>query len=68
MAKAPRLGKLYGHPPKWWHQAEPTAVTPEAFRPAPDPSPDTENESRFKKLAEIVLQEAHRGKRSKQAA
>lgn len=68
MAKTPRLGKLYSHPPKWWHQAEPAALTPESFQPIPEPSEDNDDETRFKRLADIALQEKGPRKRNKQAA
>ena len=62
MRKLPKLGKLYSHFPKWWTQAEPASTTPESFRPVPELSKDKEDETRFKKLAEIALHE-HRGRR-----
>ncbi|MBV8891648.1 MAG: hypothetical protein JO266_06705 [Acidobacteria bacterium] len=61
--KTPSLGKLYKHRPKWWHQAQPRAVTPESFWPAPDASPRTRDKSRFEKLAQIAIDLAKSGKR-----
>ncbi len=68
MSKVPRLGKLHGCPPKWWHQAEPASVTPESFQPAPPPSREADEASRFNKLADIALHERRLRKRKTHAA
>jgi hypothetical protein len=68
ITKAPKLGKLYRHLPRWWHQAEPRSLAPESFHPAPEPSKEKREESRLNKLAEISLHTQVRSKRHKKAA